>query len=161
MTRINTIAPALLPTPWLMAEYRELPRIINHVAALPAVLDCSIATYRMGAGHVKFFYNKLHWLHQRHRDIRLALQERFPDTNFTIDTSEAYMECLGHSPDLCNPFLWEPLGIDHITCLSRLHARWKGNQVDWLSFLCAVIKEHPLPRPLADKLFLETPPCSS
>lgn len=145
MTRINTIAPALLPTPWLMAEYRELPRIINHVAALPAVLDCSIATYRMGAGHVKFFYNKLHWLHQRHRDIRLALQERFPDTNFTIDTSEAYMECLGHSPDLCNPGRWKPDHFDHETNLERLYARWKGSPVEWNTFLGACIKHHSLP----------------
>lgn len=142
MTRINTVAPALLPTPWLMAEYRELPRIINKMAdrgLLPKALPPS---YRMGAGHVKFFYNKLHWLHQRHRDIRLALQERFPDTNFTIDTSEAYMECLGHSPGLCNPFLWEPDAADHAVCMARLAERWKGSMLEWQTFFETVAKHN-------------------
>lgn len=147
MTRINTIAPALLPTPWLMAEYRELPRIINKMAdadrgLLPKALPPS---YRMGVGHVTFFYNKLHWLHQRHRDIRLALQERFPDTNFTIDTSEAYMECLGHSPQLCMANIWLPSHIDHEANLTRLRDRWKGSHAEWVVFLGSCILYHNLP----------------
>lgn len=154
MTRINTIAPALLPTPWLMAEYRELPRIINRIASgVPAKgpFPCS---YRMGAGHVTFFYDKMHWLHQRHRSIRLALQERFPDTNFTIDTSEAYMECLGHSPQLCRVNIWLPSHIDHETNLTRLFDRWKGSPVEWNTFLGACIKHHNLPT-LTNLVYLE------
>lgn len=156
MTRINTIAPALLPTPWLMAEYRELPRIINKMAdadrgLLPKALPPS---YRMGAGHVTFFYNKLHWLHQRHRDIRLALRDRFPDTNFTIDTSEAYIECLHHSPQLCWPGIWLPSHIDHETNLGRLYERWKGSPVEWNTFLGACVKHHNLPT-LTHLVYLE------
>lgn len=159
MTRINTIAPALLPTPWLMAEYRELPRIINKMAdadrgLLPKALP---ASYRMGVGHVTFFYNKLHWLHQRHRDIRLALQERSPDTNFTIDTSEAYMECLGHSPQLCMANIWLPSHIDHETNLERLRERWAGSALEWHCWLGVVLTHHKLP----STLYTELTKCSS
>lgn len=145
MTRINTIAPALLPTPWLMAEYRELPRIINRVAGSGGELPYIPCSYRLGKGHVSFFYDKLHWLNQRHRDIRLALQQRFPDTNFTIDTSEAYMECLGLSPQLCRANIWKPSHIDHEINLERLYERWKGSPVEWNTFLGACIKHHNLP----------------
>ena len=145
MTRINTIAPALLPTPWLMAEYRELPRIINKMAEGPHLLPKALpTTYRMGEGHVKFFYNKLHWLHQRHREIRLALQERFPDTHFSIDTTEAYVECLAHSPQLCTVFPWEPNELDHATCLARLLERWKGSRAEWETFFNTVMRHHDL-----------------
>lgn len=67
MTRINLVPPATLHSKHLLAEYRELPRIFGLVlAAQQRGLTYDTAgippTYRLGTGHVKFFYNKVHWL---------------------------------------------------------------------------------------------------
>lgn len=67
MTRINCVPPAELTGKHLVAEYRELPRIFGLVRAAiargeqPTVMD----TYRLGAGHVRFFYTRLAWLARR------------------------------------------------------------------------------------------------
>lgn len=62
MTRINVVLPIELADKHLLAEYRELPRIFGaskkwylkggNVDDLPT-------TYRLGKGHVLFFYDKL------------------------------------------------------------------------------------------------------
>ena len=63
MTRINCIDPVDLLDQHLLAEYRELPRVFK----LARKLDPSevVATYRLGTGHVKFFYDKTAWLARR------------------------------------------------------------------------------------------------
>lgn len=144
MTRINTLAPVLLPTPWLMAEYRELPRIIN--AAVKGVsLEGMPLAYRMGPGHVKFFYNKLHWLAFRHYHIRLELKHRFPDTVFKISMADTFVQLSRHKPELCRPSIWYPSAADHETCLGRLRERWPGAQVQWTAWLERVVNHHTLP----------------
>lgn len=74
MTRINVIDPSLLSSEHLGAEYRELPRVFGlvkeKIAKGISPEKCSIpATYRLGKGHVKFFYNKLGYLARRYVDI--------------------------------------------------------------------------------------------
>jgi len=61
MTRINCIPVEELHNKHLVAEYRELPRIFK------LARQCSDAPdeYVLGAGHVKFFYNKLKYLYDR------------------------------------------------------------------------------------------------
>jgi deoxyribonuclease (pyrimidine dimer) len=70
MTRINVVPPKELSGPHLVAEYRELPRIFNLVRTriqkghTPS--NCKIPpNYRLGFGHVLFFYNKLEFLRKR------------------------------------------------------------------------------------------------
>lgn len=81
MTRINTVPPMCLSTPHLMAEYRELPRIFTAVIKLieqdktPADVDIP-DSYRLGTGHVKFFYNKCSWLYNRYSSLVHELQHR-------------------------------------------------------------------------------------
>lgn len=61
MTRINCVPVETLHDRHLLAEYRELPRIFKlakHVNDAPA-------NYKMGTGHVKFFYDKLEFLYNR------------------------------------------------------------------------------------------------
>lgn len=71
MTRINVVPVTELTNKHLIAEYRELPRIYK--AALKFYLrgDKSIipSTYRLGEGHVKFFYNKLGFINKRHKEL--------------------------------------------------------------------------------------------
>lgn len=118
MTRINTIDPDLLPTPWLMAEYRELPRILNRVVQAPFPLVP--ATYRMGAGHVSFFGDKLTWLTRRHYLLREELRER--GCKPLIQVGEIYDKCLATLPHLCHD--WTPMPADHTANLLRLIERW-------------------------------------
>ena len=64
MTRINVIPPHRLLDEHLRAEYRELPRVSNLARALPK--GSAPSGYVLGAGHVKFFYDKLGYLLERY-----------------------------------------------------------------------------------------------
>lgn len=74
MTRINLVPVNELSDQHLLAEYRELPRIFGLVKKAQEKglrpVDCDIPeSYRMGTGHVKFFYDKLMFLVERHMNI--------------------------------------------------------------------------------------------
>jgi deoxyribonuclease (pyrimidine dimer) len=91
MTRINLIPPCELSRKHLVAEYRELPRIFRLVRAAQAKglrpHDIDIPhTYDLGAGHMKFFYNKLHFLGVRYIALVHEMRARgfhvtFPSPN--------------------------------------------------------------------------------
>lgn len=87
MTRINTILATDLTDQHLLAEYREITRIFALVAAacqkhsVPAILAKIPANYRMGAGHVLFFYDKLAFIERRYFALRdEVLQRQFKIT---------------------------------------------------------------------------------
>ena len=67
MTRINVVPVEELSDAWLLAEYRELPRVLKQ----PICLMGAPARYQLGAGHVKwarrhglFAYKRMHLLVQ-------------------------------------------------------------------------------------------------
>ena len=66
MTRINVVPPAELCDQHLLAEHRELTRIPNAVARGRFNLEGQPADYRLGEGHVRFFFDKLTFLQQRY-----------------------------------------------------------------------------------------------
>lgn len=81
MTRINAnIPPAHLIDQHLFAEYREMVRIPNVVNKSYAKALAAIAkapnSYKLGAGHVVFHYNKLKYLHKRFISIKAELNKR-------------------------------------------------------------------------------------
>ena len=103
MTRINCIPVSELTDKHLLAEYRELPRIsqlswdwamknklitdkldsytVYHEVFIKTNLP---QTYRLGTGHVKFFYDKGEYLKRRFEDeIVPEMQRRGFKTNFT------------------------------------------------------------------------------
>ena len=59
MTRINIIPPAELCDQHLLAEHRELTRIPNLVAKGKFSLEGQPSDYKLGTGHVKFFFDKM------------------------------------------------------------------------------------------------------
>lgn len=65
MTRINLVVPKELTDQHLKAEIRELPRIFSLVLKSKKELINIPKSYKLGIGHVKFFYNKIKWLHHR------------------------------------------------------------------------------------------------
>lgn len=66
MTRINLVPPAELCDQHLLAEHRELTRIPNAVAKGKYHLTGQPAEYKLGEGHVRFFFNKMAFLKNRY-----------------------------------------------------------------------------------------------
>lgn len=70
MTRINVgVDPAELPDKLLLAEHREITRIPNAVKSGRAKFSDIPETFRLGAGHVKFFYSRLLYLKKRYNSL--------------------------------------------------------------------------------------------
>ena len=70
MTRINcNILPVELPTKLLLAEHREIKRIPNCIKKGRYNLNNIPSKFRLGTGHVKFFYPRLKYLHRRYEDL--------------------------------------------------------------------------------------------
>lgn len=85
MTRINCVPVSSLTDKHLVAEYREMLRLRHAKSPSPG---CIPATYRMGAGHVKFFYNKGLFLLKRHSELREEMRRRGFKVNFELDLSQ-------------------------------------------------------------------------
>lgn len=95
MTRINCIPPAELTSQHLVAEYRELPRIFALVRAAIARGESpddprNPDAYRLGAGHVRFFYGRLGYLAKRQAALVAEMKARgfqptFTDTGRLLD----------------------------------------------------------------------------
>jgi deoxyribonuclease (pyrimidine dimer) len=115
MTRINTLHPKYLADQHLLAEYRELPRVFDLALRWMERTDCDTArlpgTYRMGKGHVMFFYDKLDWCVARQRALIEECQRRGFDISHT-EVPEDLPE------DLC--CYWNPTEVDLSINLSRL-----------------------------------------
>ena len=70
MTRINVgIPPAELTNQHLLAEHREIKRIPNCIAKGKYNMDGIPKRFKLGTGHVKFFYNKLLYLKFRYAQL--------------------------------------------------------------------------------------------
>jgi deoxyribonuclease (pyrimidine dimer) len=73
MTRINVVEPSTLHTRHLCAEYRELPRVfaLAHAAYMrqDGWSKKQPKNYTMGSGHVTYFYDKLKYLADRHKNL--------------------------------------------------------------------------------------------
>lgn len=80
MTRINVLPPQRLTDEFLMAEYRELPRVFTLAAHLLTTGTLATRTlptaYTLGKGHMLFFVTRLGWLGRRHADLTRELLAR-------------------------------------------------------------------------------------
>lgn len=82
ITRINCVPVSELCNKHLFAEHREMPRLVGNLArslsrkGKPFQLDEIPSQYRLGKGHVMFFYNKFAYLHQRHKELTAELLRR-------------------------------------------------------------------------------------
>ena len=67
MTRINVgILPKELSNKHLIAEHREIKRIPNCISKGKYNMDGQPDRFKLGIGHVKFFYDKLSYLKDRY-----------------------------------------------------------------------------------------------
>ena len=79
MTRINTVDVSVLSNLHCLKEYQELPRVITHVRKLlekgkPFPKDKIPTKYKLGSGHVTFFYDKLEFIMDRLVDLYNELE---------------------------------------------------------------------------------------
>ena len=104
MTRINCIPVEELTNLHLLAEYREMPRISSLIwkwydktysATLNTFVHPTIPrAYCLGAGHVKFFYNKGLYLQKRFEAIVQELTKRGYNLQYT--TYQAHPPDMNH-----------------------------------------------------------------
>lgn len=81
MTRINCIPPNELTGQHLVAEYRELPRVFALVRAAIKRGEKpedprNPSEYRLGTGHVRFFYSRLGYLAKRQASLVKEMRAR-------------------------------------------------------------------------------------
>jgi deoxyribonuclease (pyrimidine dimer) len=77
MTRINCgIPPADLSDKHLLAEHREIKRIPNVVKSGRYSLEGTPEFFKLGSGHVKFFYTRLGYLLERYNEIYVECVRR-------------------------------------------------------------------------------------
>lgn len=77
MTRISaTIKPIELCDQMLIAEHREIIRIPNTIKSGKAIVKNIPQDFRLGTGHVKFFYDKVLFLYNRYVDLNNECKNR-------------------------------------------------------------------------------------
>lgn len=129
MTRINVVPTHCLSDKHLLAEYRELPRVFTAVKKLTEegrwkTYDIPYK-YKLGTGHVKFFYNKLEWLLARYFLLMRELRRRNVKLNLelygTISNNAARLiQSLPSSQQIQG---WKPTPEDMYLNMARLVKR--------------------------------------
>lgn len=84
MTRINVgIKPSELPDKLLLAEHREIKRIPRMITSGKAKLDNIPTKFKLGTGHVKFFYGQMKYTFERYCSLYYECISRgFNVTNY-------------------------------------------------------------------------------
>lgn len=98
MTRINVgVLPQDLPSKLLQAELREIKRVPNVVKSGKYSMDNQPKEFTLGAGHVKFFYDKLGYLRQRYQNLRKeAIRRGINATDFSTAWEGVPLELMGY-----------------------------------------------------------------
>lgn len=110
MTRINCIRVEDLLDQHLLIEYREITR----VSKLARQLD-NYGSYKLGPGHVKFFYNKGLYLSKRCNDLYSECIKR----GFSPTKKVYRLHPEGLNLD------WEPTIVDMYKNVSRLREKFE------------------------------------
>lgn len=119
MTRINAGIPvADLCDAHLRAEHRELTRIPNAVLSDRAVIEDIPRKFTLGPGHVKFFYTRLKYLHNRYADLYQECRRR----GFNVYNKESSFQNIPSV--LYND--WEPTDEARTLIRSRISERLQG-----------------------------------
>ena len=116
MTRINVgIPPAELTDKHLLAEHREIKRIPNCIAKGRYNMDGIPDRFKLGKGHVKFFYNKLEYLFLRYVKLHLECKYRgFNVQNYSKAWDNLPEELLNH---------YEPTDVDRQIIRQRINEK--------------------------------------
>ena len=126
MTRINVLPVDTLCDQHLLAEHRELTRIPNAVARGKYRLTDQPTDYKLGEGHVRFFFNKLLFLKNRYA----ALHEECKARGFKV--TNIWPDDLPDNPELWQDYIPTDLAIQanmqRISIRMPTKARFTGKQ---------------------------------
>jgi len=116
MTRINVgIPPAELVNQHLIAEHREIKRIPNCIAKGKYKMEGIPDRFKLGSGHVKFFYNKLLYLKNRY----VSLYNECVKRGFNVQN---YISAWDNVPqELMNDY--KPTEIDREIIIERINEK--------------------------------------
>ena len=116
MTRINVgISPTELTDKHLLAEHREIKRIPNCIARGRYNMEGIPNKFKLGKGHVKFFYNKLEYLLTRYCKLNLECKDR----GFNVQN---YAKAWDYTPsELLNDY--EPTERDRLIVQQRINEK--------------------------------------
>jgi len=122
MTRINCVLPNELSRQHLIAEYRELPRAFGLIKAAQARKEplgrpFIPSEYSMGAGHVRFFYDKAGWLLKRQSALVAEMKLR----GYLVSHSDPHSLVVGITPSRMKD--WSPRDEDLATNRVRIKER--------------------------------------
>lgn len=74
--RVNLVNPELLTDQHLLAEYNELNMVASAYNKRKKVNEGVPNSYKLGEGHVKFFYDKGEYLYRRFYKLKYELLKR-------------------------------------------------------------------------------------
>lgn len=118
MTRINVgVLPSELSDKHLLAEHREIKRIPNKVASGKYKLDGIPDRFKLGTGHVRFFYDKLLHLKKRYDSLYEECVRRGFNVTYFGDAWKSVPK------DLMNDY--EPTDADREIVRERIRERTK------------------------------------
>lgn len=122
MTRINTVHPSRLSRQHLLAEYRELPRLFGAVKRAIERGERpddprNPTTYRLGPGHVRFFYPRLAYILNRYFLLCQECEER----GFKIQFKDPSGLIQGIPEEWFGT--WVPSEQDHALNIHRINER--------------------------------------
>ena len=116
MTRINVgIRPVELTNKHLIAEHREIKRIPNCITKGRFDMRGQPEAFKLGKGHVKFFYDKLGYLKQRYELLYLECLNRGFNVQYYGNAWD------GISPELMGGY--EPTSYDREIIQERINNR--------------------------------------
>lgn len=116
MTRINCgIKPCELTNKHLLAEHREIKRIPNLIKKGRYNLHGIPDEFKLGEGHVKFFYDKLKYLKKRYIEIYVECKRR------KLNVANYVNAWNGVPVELCNDYT--PTEADREICWQRINER--------------------------------------
>ena len=116
MTRINVgIPPTELTDKHLLAEHREIKRIPNCIAKGRYNMEGIPDKFKLGKGHVKFFYDKLEYLFTRYCKLYLECKDR----GFNVQN---YINAWDNVPnELMNDY--QPTEVDRAIIKQRINLK--------------------------------------
>ena len=121
MTRINVgVHPSELNDLMLRAEHREIKRIPNVIKSGRFSMTGQPTEFKLGTGHVKFFYDKILYLKKRYESLYMECTRR--GFNMTY-----FGSCFDDIPDTYMGD-YQPSPIDRKIILDRISVRLRGEK---------------------------------
>lgn len=118
MTRINAgVHPQELPSKLLLAEHREITRIPNAVRSGRAKLVNLPSGFKLGSGHVKWFYTRLGYLHRRYLRLWYECKRR----GFDVTSKHEAFSREGIPAECFHD--WEPTEHDRQLIIARIESK--------------------------------------